>query len=136
MMSLLPAVTALVADQAKQRARRMAAVAVLCVAAALSLIGAIGYGLHALQLQLADDVGPIYASLIVAGGMALIGLILLGIAMVVKQRRIQPTMRDNAMSVGVPVALGLAARRMPLVTLAIGAVALAGILLGAFSKRD
>lgn len=134
---MMSALVALAADYARQSAKRGMQVALLLLVALAFALWALAYAMDALWTQLALIHGPIGASLILAGGLAIVALLIAFAAWLMHRRR-RPSAQtyDSAVTLGVPVALGLAARKMPLAALTLGAVAIAGVLLTGLAKRN
>lgn len=65
----------------KARLHELAGRIVLVVAGAAALLMAIGYGVHAAYLALAQDMSPIGAALIVGAVLLVLGAALIGVAM-------------------------------------------------------
>lgn len=98
--------------------------------AGLLVLCAGGYALNAVHTILVASQGAVAASLWVAGGLFVAGLVTLGIAAFVKNRRRPSQPMAATALVAAPVAAKLIGSKGGLKTLALGGVIIAGALLG------
>lgn len=123
-----------IASEISGAIRRNVTVYVLMGVAALLMVCAAGYALNALHSHLALQYGMVAASLYIAGGLLLAGLIALGIALYLKNRRRPgPPVAATAMMAAplvAPLAAKLAGSRKGWRIALIGGVVVLGAVLG------
>lgn len=130
--------TTLLASEIGGVVRRNLTVYGLLIAALVVMVAAIAYALGALHTWLALSHGPIAASLWIAGGLALVALVLVVSAMIVKRRRRPGPPIAAAALAATPVAASLLGSRKGWRIVLAGAVAVLGVALGrqAFKSGD
>ena len=107
---MLGGLTGLVTREVGGVVRRNVTVVVLYLLAGVLAAGAVGYGLDALHTVLALHYGAITASLSIAGGLLVTSLLMLGIALYVKNRP-RPDRRLAAAVAAAPIAASLVGSR-------------------------
>lgn len=122
--------TALLASEVGGVVRRNVTVYGLLLVAVVIAACAIGYGLDALHGFLALRYGAIAASLWVAGGLLLLSLILLSVALYLKNRRRPGRPLAAAALVATPVAAKLIGARVGWRLGLLGAIVVLGVTLG------
>ncbi|PZU94348.1 MAG: hypothetical protein DI527_03950 [Chelatococcus sp.] len=121
---------ALIASEIAGVVRRNVVICGLLAFAALLVLCACGYALHALHVVLALHYGPVAASLWIAGGLLVAALAALCAALVVKGRRRPPRPVATAAFAAAPVAVQLLGSRVGWRAVLLGGVVLAGVVLG------
>lgn len=121
---------ALIASEIAGVVRRNVVIYGLLAFAALLVLCACGYALHALHVVLALHYGPVAASLWIAGGLLVAALAALCAALVVKGRRRPPRPVATAAFAAAPVAVQLLGSRVGWRAVLLGGVVLAGVVLG------
>ncbi|KRE11319.1 hypothetical protein ASE63_20400 [Bosea sp. Root381] len=123
-----------IASEISGAVRRNVTVYVLMGFAALLMFCAAGYALNALHSHLALQHGTVAASLYIAGGLLLVALVALGIALYLKNRRRPgPPVAATAMMAApllAPLAAKLAGSRKGWRVALIGGVVVLGAVLG------
>lgn len=97
---------------------------------ALLMLCAGGYALNALHTVLELRHGPVAASLWIAGGLLVVSLFFVGLALIVKNRRRPPRPYATAAMAAAPVAAKLVGSRLSWRTALIGGVVVLGAVLG------
>lgn len=121
---------AFIASEVSGAVRRNVIIYGLYGLAVLLMLCAGGYALHALHTVLAISQGPVAASLWIAGGLFLAGLISFAIGLSVKSRpRPSPPLATTAF-VAAPLAAKLMGSKMGWRALALGGVVVLGTVLG------
>lgn len=121
---------ALIASEIAGVVRRNVVIYGLLALAALLVLCACGYALHALHVVLALHYGPVAASLWIAGGLLVVALAALCAALIVKGRKRPPRPVATAAFAAAPVAVQLLGSRTGWRALLLGGVVLAGVVLG------
>ncbi|MGX1790446.1 hypothetical protein ACWIGM_27110 [Bosea sp. NPDC055332] len=134
---MLGGLTGLVTREVGGVVRRNVTVLVLYLLAGLLAAGAVGYGLDALHTVLTLHYGAIIASLAIAGGLLVTALLVLGIALYVKNRP-RPDRRLAAAVAAAPIAASLVGnRKLGWRAGLVGGVVLLGLILGRqFAQGD
>jgi len=121
---------ALIASEIAGVVRRNVVIYGLFGLAALLVLCACGYTLHALHVVLEQHYGAVAASLWIAGGLLVAALVALCAALVVKGRRRPPRPIATAALAAAPVAAQLLGSRINWRAVLLGGVVLAGAVLG------
>jgi hypothetical protein len=111
--------------------KRNLTVAALFLAAGLLVLFAAGYALAALHAHLALLYGPVFASLTIAGGLFLLALVMLGIALYIRRSpRPGPSPTTAAFAAAPVAAQFMRSGKMPWKAGIVAGVVVLGILLG------
>jgi hypothetical protein len=133
-MPATPALAVMLKEEVRRYVRRKVRAWTFFALAGVAALFMIGYLIAAGHEAIAERTDPLTADFILAGGMAIVAIVLAVIGLLFAKKPRRERIASKAASVGLPFAAGLVARRAPWMLLAIGAIALAGMALGRSSS--
>ncbi|MCW5698028.1 MAG: hypothetical protein KIS96_15005 [Bauldia sp.] len=98
MNAWLSAIAKTAADAARDSARRIAIAATLWLLAAIFFLAALGFAVGSIYTAIANEVGPVSAGFIVAGGFLFLAIVFAAVAMI-RSRRDEGKAPDDPLAV-------------------------------------
>lgn len=133
-MSLITSLTALAASELRAALRNNLRLVAVYGAAGLAVLAAIGFALAALHRVLEQSYGPLWADLIIAGGLLVVAALLIGLAQYLAHRARRRANLARAAAVA-PIAASLLLKKPRLSLAAIAAALIVGGLAGRSFKK-